>query len=1039
MRLAALRTFGWRVGVGALVTSALLRAEGMRVVRDAGVEVAGPWESLLLSKGVPALALVVAFPAIVVVALYGACVPSVQRRSGRWAWAVAAALVAGTLAIDLTTGRKAHAPSVRVPFVLAMIAVASITTWLALPTLHAQARRRPWVSPLLGTLTLVAAALADHRVLPRLYLPFHLALEGAMIVAAVMLGEPLVALGRRFQARADRWKYAVLALDALALYGMREVLSARGKVTWAGESLAKYDNARRIVSERSDVLGRVAELAAKKWPPPPLDLGDGTAEDPLADDASRTLDAQGRDVLLVTIDALRADHVGAYGYGRATTPSLDALSKEGVVFERAYTATPHTSYAISSLMTGKYMRPILALEASAGGVRRPDETFALLLRNYGFRTAAFYPPAIFFVDADRFVDLQKRGLDFEYSKIEFAAPDLRAAQLRSYLGTSERDHRLFAWVHLFEPHEPYVGHPEHDFGDGELDRYDSEIAAADDGLGAMVQAFRAARPNAIVIVTADHGEAFGEHGARYHGTTVYEEQVRVPLVISAPGLVAAGRRVDRPVQLVDLLPTILSAYGIPKPPRVRGRDLGELLAAAEPKPGEGVAFAEVDDAAMLAKGARRLVCNRRNATCALYDVHDDPGELHPLAEGAETRELKKSLGALIAASAKLEGFAAGGAASLPEPLRRALAGEPDAAIEVAPLLDDVDVTFRRRAAEALGKLARPETSPHVIRALGRETDALTRSWLFVARVRIQRSPSEGVMPNDADEALAALVEKGVEKGSGELRRFAALSMGEGALRRTLPVPPLLAAHAFVILAEWLPHALDDAELARAIIDVLPALRSPDVAPRATKPLLDALDDVRLRVEAARALGKLGDHAAAPLLAKRLANERHLDARAGEALALARVGDRDTALGWFSRILGVPEPAPGGGAALAEAIAELGPPPWARRNAPPSDSITAALMVPKGLAHRVVIATSQPGVVRVRIDGGAWVEVRATDEGAIVELGDRFRARSAEPLKIEATSTSAGSIVLVALVARVDDLPPPKPDRGVSGAGDGDQE
>src|SRR5260221_8260550 len=111
------------------------------------------------------------------------------------------------------------------------------------------------------------------------------------------------------------------------------------------------------------------------------------------------------------------------------------------------------------------------------------------------------------------------------------------------------------------------------------------------------------------MVTADHGEEFGDHGGRYHGTSVYEEQVRVPLVVWAPGLVPA-RRVRDVVESVDLLPTVLAALAIPGSPRIRGRDLGPLLSGSSPE-GPGFASAETDDWALLAEGPLRLVCERR--------------------------------------------------------------------------------------------------------------------------------------------------------------------------------------------------------------------------------------------------------------------------------------------------------------------------------------------------------------------------------------------------------------------------------------------
>src|SRR4029078_2720086 len=115
------------------------------------------------------------------------------------------------------------------------------------------------------------------------------------------------------------------------------------------------------------------------------------------------LSFQRRDVLLVTIDALRADHVGADGYGRKLTPNFDALAARGSVFEHAYCPTPHTSYSVTSLLTGEYLRPCVLRGAGAD----PD-TWSGLLRTYAFRTAAFYPPAVFFIDQSRFTTFEQR-------------------------------------------------------------------------------------------------------------------------------------------------------------------------------------------------------------------------------------------------------------------------------------------------------------------------------------------------------------------------------------------------------------------------------------------------------------------------------------------------------------------------------------------------------------------------------------------------------------------------------------------------------
>src|SRR5262249_3629076 len=150
---------------------------------------------------------------------------------------------------------------------------------------------------------------------------------------------------------------------------------------------------------------------------------------------------------------------------------------------------------------------------------------------------AFYPPAVFFIDEHRFHELREEQLGFEYAKEEFAPPELRRSQIEGYLKAAAPGRPLFLWVHLFEPHEPYEVHPDHEFtGDPRLDAYDSEVAEADAFVGDVVRLIGEHRPRGTVfIVSADHGEEHGDHGGRYHGTTVYEEQVRVPLIIVAPG------------------------------------------------------------------------------------------------------------------------------------------------------------------------------------------------------------------------------------------------------------------------------------------------------------------------------------------------------------------------------------------------------------------------------------------------------------------------------------------------------------------------
>jgi arylsulfatase A-like enzyme len=985
MRRALLRFL-----VASLLLIGLFSAEGSRVLVAAGAEIAGAWETFLLSREVPSIAVVAVLPILIVVVGYASMLPLLDRRRGRIAWGVAMSMIAAALAVELSTGRKARVPSARVPFVLGCVIVAFVLAAFVAPRLRTFAKRRAWATFGFGALLVIVSYAADVRILPRLYPVFHDALIAVFAVGLVACADAIVdALEPRKYGR-----FTLFGLSALALF---QIGVADIRVSRAGRGLAKYDNARRIADERSVVLARAAWLAAKTWPPAPLDDGDA-ASDPLASSTTRAIDATGRDLLLVTIDALRADHLGAYGAKSGASPEIDRLAAEGVVFEHAYTPTPHTSYAISSLMTGKYMRPILALEAAAGGGRRADETWAGLFRIYGFRTAAFFPTAVWAVDGDRFADLRMRKLDFEHFKIEFAAPELVDAQLGTYLATAPKDKPLFVWVHMFEPHEPYVAHPEHPFGDGDIERYDSEIASADAGVGKMVRRFRAARPNAVVMLSADHGEAFGEHGARYHGTTVYEEQVRIPMIVSAPGLVPA-RREPQAVQLIDLLPTALSMYGIPKPPRVRGRDLGPVLLGKSPGP--GIAFSEVEDAAMIARGDDRLVCNKKLATCALYDVSKDPGEVAPIADPDKIASLKRDMKGLVSASAALEGFQ--GASGWPDALRRAFAGDTSAATEVTALLDDVDVAFRRRAAEVLARLAQPDTEPSIRRASGMEEDVETSLWLAIAQVRTAKT---------APSAALSIVGKLVE-GEGPMADWASLAVGEARVRG-VSAGPTAEAHAFDRLVAFLPTASADGELGRTILSVLPVLHEKGTpAPRAIESIVPLLGDIRLRVAAADALGGIGDPAAKKPLAAQLDGERHLDARVPEAKALAKVGAPELAIAFLARFLGVPSPPPGAADALL-AIAKSDLPPF-------MDIVRegrAVPMVPKGTAGYRLIVWGASKSVKVR---GVPVSLFVSDVGNVAEL---------EHLQPGPVSVEAPGATFVAIVPRVDDLPPPKPPRTI---------
>jgi len=714
---------------GALASLLLLLLETACVLLLRGAEVSSVWE---VQTGVALL--LPAFVALAVVAgssggLLLQLLTSAERsRPHRVMLGLLVATGVALAAFGVGGGRHLSAPGVRLGFALGVAALAYALVVLSAARLSGALSRTPRGVAAGAAALIVLLELLNRFALVRLYPAFH----SALAVAALLLA-PAVLLPLLLASRPPRRRYGaragVVVGLGLGLFGALGVLLARP----AAQRLARFDNLRLILLESAPLGGEIVTQSARLSPPEPL----SESSQPLGVDESASgqagLDFHGHDLLLVTIDALRADHVGAYGYARKLTPNIDALAARGTVFERAYCPTPHTSYSITSLLTGKYLRPLLLQ-----GAGEDSDTWAGLLRTYGYRTAAFYPPAVFFIDQSRFASFEQRSLDFEYHWVEFAEGEKRVAQVRDYLNDAPRDKPLFLWVHLFGPHEPYEAHPELNLalGDRDIDRYDAEIAAADATVGQLLALMEARRPGAISIVSADHGEEFGDHGGRYHGSSVYEEQVRVPLVVVGPGVKA--QRVPEVVQTIDLLPTVLSALAVPRPPRVRGRDLGALLAAKRP-PGPGMAYAETDEQALYAEGSLRLLCARRLGACKLFDLDKDPGETrdastdHLEALGRlreKQRELSASHGRFEQSGLRAEGK------GWPAAILRGKAGDGDAAEEIATLLEDADGSIRRKAAELLFELRRPETIPALRLALSRAEDEEVKRYAALSLTRL---------------------------------------------------------------------------------------------------------------------------------------------------------------------------------------------------------------------------------------------------------------------------------------------------------------
>ena len=703
-------------------------------------------------------------------------------------------------------------------------------------------------------LAALAAGWANRNVLPRLYPWFHLTLTLASLLACVLAVRLLLGLGRRILGKRWSWIFATVATAALLAGGLCE-----------RPILSRSQGLRYFIYEKTQLVSLFVRLLPTPKPrASQVSIAPtGASLPPLPSGPHRP----GSDVILITVDAVRADHLGCYGYPRATSPNIDALAARGVRFEHAYTQAPHTSFSLASVMIGKYY-PTLARLAPSD----THETLATMFRHYGWKTAAFFPPAVFYIDAHKMKAFESNNFDFEYVKYEYLGAEERIGQIEDLLRAEHPD-KLFLWLHLFEPHEPYVLHPGFDFGGGEVDRYDSEIAYSDMVVGKVVALVQRERPGAVVILAADHGEEFGEHGGRYHGTTLFEEQVHVPLIVVAPGL--TPHAVSGPTQLIDIPATILGLLDLPLPARMRGTDLGPWL-ATPPAPVNRLppAFAEVEDKRMVVAGTEKLVCDVSRDYCSYFDLLADPREQHDLADQrperlASLRQLlDKWLGEQARYESKLLG-AADGPGELARAIERGRLGDASAALPLAEMLMGSAPAVARREAASLLVTALPtrqETLATLRLAADKADDEEVRHWAAVAAVRGGAS--------EVQERLRTLLAKPPTEATQGLLVQVALALAEKSDGAGVPV-----------LGTALDACGSDVLLCKRIITVLGALK--DV--RAVQPLVEHLAFVQTRRETVEALGAISDPASAATLIGSLEGDAYVPVRVAAAAALGQLG------------------------------------------------------------------------------------------------------------------------------------------------------
>jgi arylsulfatase A-like enzyme len=327
-------------------------------------------------------------------------------------------------------------------------------------------------------------------------------------------------------------------------------------------------------------------------------------------------------VILISFDALRADHLSSYGYFRETSPNIDRLAQEGVLFRNTIAQAPYTVSSHMSLLTSLYPSFHTVNTLEEGYLPPFIPTLAEILYNNGYRTwsttggGQIHHRFGFSKGFETSIENQAREKDVER----------KVNEIINFL-ENERDNNLFIFLHTYKVHSPYSPQPPFDtlFDpdyqgpiDGAIETlrkintneipcserdkehiialYDGEIRDADKGLARLIDYLErtSLAKNTLIIITADHGEEFGEHGKiGAHSHTLYDELLKVPLILRLPGVLPEGKAIATQVQSIDILPTILDITGVRwKKPNFQGKSLWPLIQAKKKIRWEEAAFSE---------------------------------------------------------------------------------------------------------------------------------------------------------------------------------------------------------------------------------------------------------------------------------------------------------------------------------------------------------------------------------------------------------------------------------------------------------------
>ena len=593
----------------------------------------------------------------------------------------AAVLALGGVSLRLVAWTYENYPDREPALFASFIAVAVMILAAAIGFAAAAIDRRvaPWIAgagwpvravsgrPLVGGLVALAvASIAVPQTLVSIALPsMHpLVSFGACALPLVLVALRATRVGER---RRDQLAAAGLLLalaGALALVpgsdGGRGRVVARGMVsrsTFVTLSHMHFADRDGDGFPRGFFGGSDCDDSRPKWNPRGIEVaGNGIDENCTGGDADPALPAARlkprpttragaprHNILVVSIDSLRADHVGAWGYRRATTPAIDRLAARGTRFAWAFTSSPTTRPAITSLLTGRHpstlpwVRRVKLIWNEAGAVGMPE-----VLRRAGYDTAAI-------ACCDRFETAEHEYAGFKFiDRTPVPFRKIRRGQLNGDLVADRaiawlekragRSQPFFLWMHFIDPHSPYVV-PDGgtSFGAEAIDRYDAELAFVDKQLGRLLAAIDqlGLGSSTIVVVTADHGEEFEEHGIKFHSLSLFNQVARIPVVVAYPG--AAPRVVSTPVSIVDIMPTLLDLVGVDGPGGMNGRSLAG--AVLEGKLADQPVLLEVfpqknipRDLLGVVHQGWKLVWDREANTWSLFSLADDPDDRTDLAE-----------------------------------------------------------------------------------------------------------------------------------------------------------------------------------------------------------------------------------------------------------------------------------------------------------------------------------------------------------------------------------------------------------------------